>query len=213
MAQQIRTSAEVGSAAASIADPAPLGLFGFALTTFVLSVMNAGIISAVAFTPIVIGLAVFYGGTAQLLAGMWEFRRGNTFGATAFPSYGAFWLSFAAILIPGFAVVANLGKNPNPAVGLYLLGWAIFTALMTLGAIRINGALSAVFVLLTLTYIALTIGMLTTSTLPAAFSNVFTHIGGWLGIATAIAAWYTALAGVLKTVGGAPQLPVFPMAR
>src|SRR5690242_20517502 len=68
MAQQIRTSAEVGSAAASIADPAPLGLFGFALTTFVLSVMNAGIISAVAFTPIVIGLAVFYGGTAQLLA-------------------------------------------------------------------------------------------------------------------------------------------------
>lgn len=212
MAQQVRTSPEVATAAVSIADPGPLGLFGFALTTFVLSVINAGIISAGTYLPIIIGLAVFYGGTAQLLAGMWEFRRGNTFGAAAFSSYGAFWLSFGAILIPGFGIATTLlgAKNPNPAVGLYLLAWAIFTALMTLGAIRLNGGLTAVFVLLTLAYIALAIGMLTTSGLAAAFKNVFTEIGGWLGIATAIAAWYVALAGVLKSVGGGIQLPLLP---
>src|SRR5690348_4740211 len=98
-----------------IANPAPLGLSGFALTTFVLSLVNAGIL-AEKNTAIVIGLAVFYGGIAQLLAGMWEFRTGNTFGATAFTSYGAFWLSFAAILIPGFGVVLDTA-SANSAVG------------------------------------------------------------------------------------------------
>src|SRR5919206_1102284 len=84
-------------AARSIADPAPLGLAGFALTTFLLSLVNAGVIPAGA-EPVVLGLALAYGGLAQLLAGMWEFRKGNTFGATAFGSYGAFWISFWALV-------------------------------------------------------------------------------------------------------------------
>ncbi len=196
---------QVKATPAVVADPGPLGLSAFALTTFVLSVVNAGLIKETD-VPVVIGLAFFYGGIAQLLAGMWEFRNGNTFGATAFSSYGAFWLSFAAILIPGFGVV--LEKNEaNTAIGVYLLAWTIITGILMLGSFRINGALAAVFVLLFLTFLLLTIGKLGNST------GIY-GIGGWLGILTAIVAWYTALAGILRDVSkGRVALPVFPMAR
>jgi uncharacterized protein len=187
-----------------IANPAPLGLSGFALTTFVLSLVNAGVLVEKN-TAIVIGLAVFYGGIAQFAAGMWEFRTGNTFGATAFTSYGAFWLSFAAILIPGFGVVLDTA-SANSAVGVYLLGWTIITGLLMLGSFRINGALAAVFVLLFLTFLFLTIGALGNS-------SGWTHFGGWIGVLTAIVAWYTALAGILSHVsGGRTVLPVYPLA-
>lgn len=189
--------------ASPIADPGPLGLSAFALTTFVLSVVNAGLIKETN-TPIVIGLAFFYGGIAQLLAGMWEFRNGNTFGATAFSSYGAFWLSFAALLIPGFGVVLEK-TEANTAIGVYLLAWTIITGLLMLGSFRINGALSAVFVLLFVTFLLLTLGKLTGT-------SSFGNIGGWVGILTAIVAWYTALAGILRDVSkGRVMLPVFPM--
>src|SRR6516162_9852570 len=154
MVQQLPANQAVTVAPSASADPGPLGLSGFALTTLVLSVINAGIIvpNAAKNQTIFVGVAVFYGGIAQLLAGMWEFRNGNTFGATAFSSYGAFWLSFAALLIPGFGVTLGLAAGPSTtAVGYYLLGWAIFRALMTIGTFRLNGALIAVFVLLTLT--------------------------------------------------------------
>lgn len=189
--------------ASPIADPGPLGLSAFALTTFVLSVVNAGLIKETN-TPIVIGLAFFYGGIAQLLAGMWEFRNGNTFGATAFSSYGAFWLSFAALLIPGFGVVLEK-TEANTAIGVYLLAWTIITGLLMLGSFRINGALAAVFVLLFVTFLLLTLGKLTGT-------SSFGNIGGWVGILTAIVAWYTALAGILRDVSkGRVMLPVFPM--
>src|SRR5437764_3418944 len=137
MAQIAAESQRAPAAAAGVANPAPLGLCGFALTTFVLSSINAGWFPAGA-TNIVVGLALFYGGLAQLLAGMWEFRTGNTFGATAFTSYGAFWLSFAVIFIPGSGILAAFipkgGTAPDPAIlhpalGVYLLGWTIFTGL------------------------------------------------------------------------------------
>ncbi len=205
MAQQVRTGPSVATSPAALADPAPLGLSGFALTTFVLSVINAGLISAAQYTTIVVGLAIFYGGIAQLLAGMWEFRNGNTFGATAFSSYGAFWLSYAALFIPGLGIGVLALKNPHPALGVYLLGWTIITGLLSLGSLRLNGALAAVFVLLFLTFLALTLGEFTGQ---AFWGNV----GGWLGILTAIVAWYTALAGILRSVtGGKMQLPVFPL--
>jgi succinate-acetate transporter protein len=188
-----------------IANPGPLGLCGFALTTFVLSCVNAGIFKANE-TAVVIGLAVFYGGIAQFAAGMWEFRTGNTFGATAFTSYGAFWLSFAALLIPGFGV--GLGSSAGPTdtgVGLYLLGWTIFTGIMLIGTFRVNGALILVFAALFVTFLLLTLGALTAST-------SMHQLGGYLGIVTAILAWYTALAGILSGVsGGKWNLPVFPM--
>ena len=198
------------SKAPLLADPAPLGLSGFALTTLILSLWNAGVLAGND-VKIVIGLAAFYGGVAQLLAGMWEFRNGNTFGATAFSSYGAFWLSFVALLIPGFGVsFGDKAAGPSgTALAWYLLGWAIFTGLMTLGTFRLNGALVGVFVLLTVTFLLLAIGAFNS----AGAGTGLTQVGGWVGVATAIVAWYTALAGILRSVsGGRMALPIFPMA-
>jgi succinate-acetate transporter protein len=192
-----------GIVAPVVADPAPLGLSAFALTTFVLTSTYAGFFSDKA-GGIAVAVALFYGGLAQLCAGMWEFRRNNTFGATAFTSYGAFWLSYAAILIPGTGILAAITPAIHQALGVYLLGWAIFTGLMLIGAFRLNGALIAVFGLLFLTYLLLTIGELGPSTGAH-------QIGGYLGVLTAIAAWYTALAGVLASIKSPLQLPVFPM--
>jgi len=156
MAQQVKTEPPVTIGPVTVGDPGPLGLAGFALTTFVLSALNAEIIvpNAAQNHAIFIGLAIFYGGIAQLLAGMWEYRTGNTFGATVFSSYGAFWMSLAAISIPGFNIKASL-HDPEAAIGLFLLGWTIFTALLTIGAFRINGALALTFTVLLLTFIAL----------------------------------------------------------
>src|SRR5690242_48833 len=132
------------------ADPGPLGLAAFALTTFVLSMVNADLISSKS-EPIVFGLALTYGGLAQLLAGMWEFRAGNTFGATAFTSYGAFWLAF------GWGLQNNQIKLGTAGIGFYLLAWGFFTFLWLLGSLRTNGALISVFLFLTLTFLALAI--------------------------------------------------------
>ncbi len=204
MAQQVKASPSVATTPTTLGDPGPLGLSAFALTTFVLSCVNAQFLipHALANQNIFVGLAIFYGGIAQILAGMWEFRSGNTFGATAFTSYGAFWLSLGVIFVPAFNIAPTL-KDALPAVGLVLLGWTIFTAFMTLGTFRLNAALALVFVLLFLAFLALTIGFMSSST-------SWIQIGGWLGILTALAAWYTAAAGVLRSVGSPFQLPVMP---
>lgn len=183
---------------AHIADPAPLGLAAFALTTFVLSFVNAGLVPATV-EPVVFGLALAYGGGAQLLAGMWEFTKGNTFGATAFSSYGAFWLSFwwlTAHLDSYEIPAADVGKG----VGLYLVAWGIFTAYMSVAASRVSGAVLAVFTLLTLTFFVLGIGDLTTT-------ESITKLGGWVGIATALAAWYASFAGVTAFAFKRPIVP------
>jgi succinate-acetate transporter protein len=190
----------------TIADPAPLGLAAFALTTLVLSAINAGLINQ-ATEPLVLGLAIAYGGGAQLLAGMWAFRRGNTFAATAFSSYGAFWLSFwlivqffvpmiiagtAKALGPGATaaqVTAAATNNLNAILGLYLFVWGVFTAYMFIASLAGAKAVQLVFILLTLTFFALAAGKW-------ANSLSWGHIGGYLGIATAIAAFYTSFADV-----------------
>jgi uncharacterized protein len=184
---------------AHIADPAPLGLAAFALTTFFLSFVNAGLVPDTV-EPVVFGLALAYGGGAQFAAGMWEFTKGNTFGATAFTSYGAFWLSFwwlTAHLDSYKIPEADVGKG----VGLYLIAWGIFTAYMTVAASRVNGAVLAVFALLTLTFVILGIGDLTTTT-------GITKVGGFVGIATALAAWYASFAGVTTFAFKKPIVPV-----
>ena len=193
---QFATERSEPVAAPAVANPGPLGLCGFALTTFILSSINAGLIPGADAAKMVIGLAFFYGGLAQLLAGMWEFRTGNTFGATAFSSYGAFWLAV------GISVQQNLIPSPT-AFGYFLLGWTIFTGLMFLGTLRSNIALMAVFGLLFITFLLLTIGEL-------AGSNASHVAGGWFGIATALAAWYTALAGILSSTKSVFTLPVGP---
>jgi uncharacterized protein len=193
---------------AGLADPGPLGLAGFAATTFFLSVINTNMLGA-SVQSIVFGLAFFYGGIAQLLAGMWEFAKGNTFGALAFSSYGAFWLSFWWIL-------THLPANAKPndllhGVALYLLCWTIFTAYMTVASARTTGAIFAVFVLLTLAFLALTIGFFSESVADfEANSNAWIHIGGWIGILTAIAAWYASFAGVVNSTFKRVVLPTFP---
>lgn len=182
------------AAVSTVSNPGPLGLSAFALTTFVLSCVNAGFLAATDL-KIVVGLALFYGGLAQLLAGMWEFRTGNTFAATAFTSYGAFWLAVGASVQFGWI-------TSHAAFGFFLLGWTIFTFMLLLGSLRTNGGLIAVFVLLFLTFLFLTIGE---------FGGGTGLIGGYLGILTAIAAWYTALAGVLDASRAPFRLPIFPM--
>lgn len=190
--------------ATAVANPAPLGLSAFALTTFVLSSINSGLVPAGA-TNIIVGLALFYGGLAQLLAGMWEFRTGNTFGATAFTSYGAFWMALGVVFIPGFGILDALSKSNSvsSALGIFLLGWTIFTLVMFLATLRTNYALIALFGFLFLTFLFLTIGNLG----GGAGANT---IGGYLGIITALVAWYTALAGVLSSNRAMFTLPVGP---
>lgn len=185
---------------ASIADPAPLGLAAFALTTFFLSTVNAGLIPA-SVEPVVFGLAFAYGGGAQLLAGMWEFAKGNTFGATAFSSYGAFWLSFW--WLTGHTDLSKVGPDLDKGIGLYLLAWGIFTLYMTIAASRVSGAVLTVFVLLTLTFFALAFGKFTGA-------PMWSHVGGYLGLLTAVAAWYTSLAGVTAFTFKRQWLPVGP---
>jgi succinate-acetate transporter protein len=183
-----------------IADPAPLGLGAFALTTFVLSVFNAGMLSE-SLEVVVLPLALFYGGIAQMLAGMWEFKKGNTFGATAFSSFGAFWLSYAAyakFVLPGIAQQPDAHK----ATGLFLLAWSIFAAMLFFAAIRISGALALVFATATSAFILLTIGKFAQDT-------SITHLGGIMGLVTAGCAWYTSWAGVLNDAWKRTVLPIF----
>jgi len=212
MAQYAAERAE--AAAPAVANPAPLGLSAFALTTFVLSSSNAGFLFPAVGVggDVVIGLALFYGGLVQLVAGIQEFRQGNTFGATAFCSYAGFWMALAVVLLPGTGIITSLvaAKALSSGVGTFLLGWTIFTGLMLIATFRINGALVAVFALLFLTFLSLTIGWL--GGLGSSTFTTFVGIGGWLGIVTALAAWYTALAGVLASVKLA-NLPTMPMSR
>lgn len=183
---------------AGIADPGPLGLAAFALTTFVLSLANAGLVPGGGVA--VLGLALFYGGAVQLLAGMWEFVKGNTFGATAFATYGAFWMAFWYLISSGGAEKAG-----EAGVGVFLLGFGIFTLYMTVAALKTTGALLAVFAFLTLTFFALALGALTGA---AGLST----LGGYLGLVTALLAWYTSFAGVLNSTYKRVVLPVFPRA-
>jgi uncharacterized protein len=204
-ASRDRTS-EGASAAVSrvvIADPGPLGLAAFALTTFVLSMFNSGLVDSGG-EPIVFGLALAYGGVAQLLAGMWEFRTGNTFGAVGFTSFGAFWLSFWAFV--EFFEKSVPAKDAGHAVGLYLIAWGIFTAYMFVASLRTTLAVCVVFGLLALTFFFLGIGN-------AGAHETVIKIGGWLGLATAAAAWYASFAAVVASTFGRSVLPNPPLNR
>jgi uncharacterized protein len=180
-----------------VADPGPLGLAGFAMTTFCLSAANANIWHGGGVAA-ALPLALFYGGLGQLLAGMWEFIRKNTFGAVAFTSYGAFWLAFYGL------VKFNVGVGTD-SVGIFLLGWTIFTAYMTIAAMKTNAAVFTVFILLTITFLLLTIGAW------GAGHTTATHWGGYIGLATAAAAWYASMAGVVNETHKKVVFPVGPM--
>jgi uncharacterized protein len=181
----------------AVADPAPLGLAAFALTTFVLSMFNAHLVGAGG-EPVVFGLALAYGGIAQVLAGMWEFRTGNTFGAVAFTSFGGFWLSYWALV--QFYAKSIPAADLGHAVGLFLIAWGIFTTYMFVASLRTSAAVALVFVLLAATFFVLGIGN-------AGDHTTIIKVGGWLGLATAAAAWYASFAAVTKATFGRVILP------
>ncbi len=198
----------------SPADPGPLGLAAFAGTTFMLSMINAGLVGSHnapggGLLPMVAALALAYGGVAQFAAGLWEFRTGNTFGAVAFCSYGAFWISF-------FFVVQSVGKNLPTQIfsglGLYLWMWGIFTAYMFIASLRTTGAVALVFLLLTITFIILGIGNASLAGTRQAINGTI-KLGGWFGLATAVAAWYASFAAVINSTFGRTIAPVMPLRR
>lgn len=186
-----------------IADPAPLGLAAFATTTFILSMFNADLVSR-AGAPIVLGVALAYGGIAQLLAGMWEFRRGNTFGAVAFSSYGAFWLSYWAI--NHFFVASVPAAHLGSALGLYLIAWGIFTVYMFIASLRTTAVIALVFATLAAALIILGIGF-------SSPSNSTVELGGWFGLASAVLAWYASFAAVTNSTFGRDLVPTWPLMR
>ncbi|MET0558657.1 MAG: acetate uptake transporter [Solirubrobacterales bacterium] len=183
------------------ADPGPLGLAAFALTTFVLSMFNAGLVSK-AGEPVVLGLALAYGGLAQVLAGMWEFCTGNTFGAVAFTSFGAFWVSYWAFVT--FFAGEIPAEHVSAAVDLYLIGWGVFTTYMFIASLRTTMAIALVFCLLAITFLLLGIGN-------SSETEGLVEAGGWAGLATAVAAWYASFAAVTNSTFGRTVLPVGPL--
>lgn len=181
------------------ANPAPLGLCAFGLTTVLLNLANAGIYPLDA---MILGMGIFYGGIAQVIAGVMEWRKGNTFGTTAFTSYGLFWLSLAGILILPKTGVA---EAPGPiAMGVYLAVWGSFTAVLFIGTLRLNRALQAVFASLTLLFFLLAVADWTGS-------EVLKTVAGWEGVACGVIAIYAGLAQVLNEVYDRIVWPMGPM--
>jgi hypothetical protein len=187
------------------ADPAPLGLAAFALTTFILSGHNASFIPDIAW----LGLAFFYGGLVQLLAGMWEFRNRNVFGATAFSTYGGFWMALGFFvtltILSSAAAKAVAGTEIFNGLAWFLLAFAIFNTYMMLWALRVNVAVFGVFLTLEITEILLVIGFFN---IAHGNSQWMLHAGGWAGIVTAAVAWYASAAGVVNGMSARPVLPV-----
>ena len=177
-----------------LANPAPLGLFGFALTTWLLSMVNAGLLPGTS-VPLVLAMAFAYGGTAQFAAGLMEMVKGNTFGFVAFCSYGAFWWSFAL-----FAKFFGDGV-PGAAVGWYLIVWGVFTFALWIGTFALNRALFLIFLALWITFLLLGLAPLT------GIASLTTY-GGYFGLLTALLAAYLGAAEVINEAHGKSVLPI-----
>ena len=169
------------------ANPAPLGLAGFALTTFVLSVFNAGLDPAGIHA--MLPLALFYGGLAQFIAGILEMKTGNTFGLVAFGTYGAFWMALSVLVATGLYTHVLTGAEFGAALGLTLLSWTIITAILAIVSFKHGPYLATLFVSLLVTFILLVIGNYSGAT-------IITRIGGWVGIWVAAVAWYIVWQGL-----------------
>lgn len=204
---------DTGPAAAppapAVADPAPLGLAAFALTTVLLSGVNMNLIHSgpghlTAGTLTFVGMALFYGGLAQFMAGMWEFKNRNTFGATAFSSFGAFWMGLGILFV--FDIFGHPIFGGDGAVWFLFL-WAVFTTYMWLASLQTNGVVMMVFLLLAATFWALWLGARNGD----AFGHGATGFGGVLGMLTAVAAFYGSFAGVINSTFGRVVAPLFPL--
>ncbi len=175
------------------ANPAPLGLMGFGMTTILLNLHNAGFF---ALDDAILAMGIFYGGIAQIIAGIMEFRKGNTFGLTAFTSYGLFWLSLVYIIL--------YGSSDPSFMGWYLALWGLFTAYMFLATLNKNRGLQVVFASLTLLFFGLALGEWTGN-------ETITQIAGWIGIFSGASAFYLAAAEILNETYGRTVLPIGPV--
>ena len=178
------------------ANPDPLGLMGFGMTTILLNLHNAGVFEL---GSMILAMGIFYGGVAQVIAGIMEWKKGNTFGTTAFTSYGLFWLSLVAIILfPEMGIAKAPG---NSAMVAYLLMWCIFTGVLFIGTLKLNRALQIVFATLTVLFFLLALGDFT--------GNLsIKHIAGYEGIVCGFSAVYAALAQVINELYGKVVLPI-----
>jgi len=211
----VQPAVQPTASGSGIADPAPLGLAAFALTTFLLSAANANWMTH-ATGAAFLGYAFFYGGLVQLLAGMWEFRNRNVFGSTAFSSYGGFWIGLGAwvefVKIPALNAAAKAPltlaatvSSLNHDVAWILLAFAIFNTYMLLMSAQVNMAVFAVFLTLEITEIVLAAALFSAG---SALTTGWIQVGGYVGIVTAAVAWYTSAAGVSNGLAGPIRLPV-----
>jgi len=182
------------------ANPGPLGLMGFGMTTILLNLHNAGLI---ALGGAILAMGIFYGGLAQILAGIMEWKKGNTFGTTAFISYGFFWLSLVAIVL--FPIMGLTEVESKQTMAFFLTMWGVFTAYMFVATLRINRGLQFVFLTLSLLFFGLAIGDAT------AISSI-TVTSGYIGIICGASAVYVAMAEVLNEYYGRIVLPLGYMA-
>lgn len=203
------------------ANPAPLGLLGFGLTTVLLNFVHNARLGSV--DAMILGMGIFYGGLAQVIAGILEYKKGNTFGTTAFTSYGFFWLSFVALNWLGVGSSASKGIWPffggvtpwsvgNEALMAYFLMWGLFTLMMFFGTLKKNRALQTVFLSLAILFFLLTAksALLAYTTMTSADLNLFTQIIGVEGIICGLSAFYLAIAEVLNETYGRTVLPICP---
>lgn len=183
------------------ANPAPLGLMGFGMTTVLLNLVNAEILDAHSL-GMILPMGIFYGGLAQIFAGMWAMKKGNTFAATAFSSYGLFWIALVFIIL--FERWEYVDPVPKEGIAAFLAMWGLFTLFMTFGTLRANWTLTFVFASLTLLFFLLAAGQF----------NRDVHIfGGYEGIVCGFSAIYLAMAEVLEEAHGKTILPVFPIKK
>ena len=181
-----------------IANPGALGLGGFALSTFVLNIVNAGLVDA-ATIGIVMPVAMLYGGLAQFLAGMWDLRRGDIFGGTCFSSFGAFWMGLATFFFLRLAGVGAFVDVPPAGIAVILIAWGIFTAYATVASVKLPKAVMWVFITLTILFFLLAIGE---------FNPLVHRIAGYEGILCSLIAWYASAGILINTVHDRTILPL-----
>ncbi len=206
MAQITADSQHDEALVANIADPIPLGMSAFAFTTVIIGCVYAGFIlpGVGKGISLAVATALLYGGLVQILAGMWEFKKNNTMGATIFTSCGGFLAAFGIVFLPAFGIEKALVANASltPALGLFFLCWTIFSGILFLGSMRTSMAMLLVLILLFISFLLLTIGEL------GGANTVLLIIGGWFGIVSGLVAWYYALADMLRATRSWFQLPV-----
>ena len=205
MANSITSNETVTKLLDTNANPAPLGLMGFGLTTVLLNIHNAGFYDL---NSMILAMGIFYGGVAQIIAGVMEWRKNNTFGTLAFTSYGLFWLTLAGIwLIPAIFPNTKLAASPSEtALAWYFVFWGLFTAYMFIGTLKLNRALQAVFGLLTILFFLLAIR-------DFGGGAIFGKIAGWEGILTGLTALYAASAQIINEVYRRVILPLGPISQ